>query len=227
MPAGLQLADLGRGLGLDFIGRQAAQQGERAKLAIPSRKCGSPAWLPLRSSRLRTCVWCKQRSAVHQDDVAAHSQSRRGLRQTHRFLKCLAVGHQRRRSHDPVFVGFHDGAIHARRETEIVGVDDQAAHRASLAGMCRVNATSSRLESSAGILPAVPRASRPRRGGRYARRHSRRDGGATKTDPAPPGSYFFAALTFAQRAFCARRIAARPLALKGRRVLFFDAPLPL
>jgi hypothetical protein len=31
--------------------------------------------------------------------------------------------------------------------------------------------------------------------------------------------YFFAALTFAHRAFCARRIAARPLALMGRRFL--------
>jgi len=123
----------------------------------------------------------KQGSAVHQDDVASHSQSRRGLRQTHRFRKCLAVGHQRCRTHETVFVGLDDGTIHARRETKIVGVDDQAAHRASLAGMCRVNATSSRLESSAGILPAVPRASRPRRGGRHARRHSRRDGGATKT----------------------------------------------
>ena len=40
-------------------------------------------------------------------------------------------------------------------------------------------------------------------------------------------SDFFAALTFAHRAFCARRIAARPLALKGRRVLFFAGPLPL
>ena len=129
--------------------------------------------------------------------------------------------------HDPVLVCLHDGAIHARGQTKIVGIDDQTAHRASLAGMCRVNATSSRFESSAGILPAVPRASRPRRGGRYARRHSRRDGGTRKRDPAPPGSYFFSALTFAQRAFCARRIAARPLALKGRRVLFFDAPLPL
>src|SRR6185312_9630498 len=43
------------------------------------------------------------------------------------------------------------------------------------------SASSPHLESSAGILPAVPRASRPRRGGRDARRHSRRDGGATKT----------------------------------------------
>jgi hypothetical protein len=52
---------------------------------------------------------------------------------------------------------------------------------------------------------------------------SRRDAGAT----FPFSDDFFSALTFAHRAFCARRIAARPLALKGRRVLFFDGPLPL
>lgn len=34
-------------------------------------------------------------------------------------------------------------------------------------------------------------------------------------------NYLAAALNFAQRAFCARRIAARPLALMGRRLLLF------
>src|SRR5271166_3539796 len=38
--------------------------------------------------------------------------------------------------------------------------------------------------SSAGILPAVPRASRPRRGGRGRPPDSRRDGGATLSDKA-------------------------------------------
>jgi hypothetical protein len=38
--------------------------------------------------------------------------------------------------------------------------------------------------------------------------------------------YFLAALTFAQRAFWARRIAARPLALMGRRFLFSPDLLP-
>jgi hypothetical protein len=33
-----------------------------------------------------------------------------------------------------MFVGFQDGAIHTDSKTEIVGIDDQAAHRASLAG---------------------------------------------------------------------------------------------
>ena len=35
-----------------------------------------------------------------------------------------------------MFVRFHDRTIYTWSETEIVGVDDQAAHRASLTGMC-------------------------------------------------------------------------------------------
>src|ERR1019366_1568819 len=42
--------------------------------------------------------------------------------------------------------------------------------------------TTARQTSSAGILPAVPRASRPRRGGRGRPPDSRRDGGATLSD---------------------------------------------
>ena len=134
---GLQLADLGGGFGFDFIGRQAAQHRERPKLAdalAEARIAGAVTAAVQQTVDLRLG---KQGSAVHQDDVASHSQSRRGLRQTHRLRKCLAVGHQRRRTHDAVFVGLDDGTIHARRETKIVSVDDQAAHRASLAGMCR------------------------------------------------------------------------------------------
>jgi hypothetical protein len=83
-----------------------------------------------------------------------------------------------------VLVGFQDGAIHTRSKSEIVCVDDEAAHRASLAGR-----PGSNLESM--FRPA-----------------------------SPVDSYLFAALTLAQRAFWARRIAARPLALMRRRVLF-------
>ena len=37
-----------------------------------------------------------------------------------------------------MLVRFHDGAIHAGGEAKIVGVDDQSAHRASLAGKSRL-----------------------------------------------------------------------------------------
>ena len=79
-----------------------------------------------------------------------------------------------------MFVRFQDGAIHADRETEVVGIDDQAAHRASLAGTC-------------GWMTGVP----PVQPGGDAGLHNRDEGMATdrQTD------YFLAALTFAHRAF--------------------------
>ena len=100
MPTGLQLADLGRGLGFDFIGRQAAEQGECPKLADALAEVRIAVMVTAAIQQTVDLRLGKQGSAVHQDDVASHSQSRRGLRQTHRFRKCLAVGHQRCRTHD-------------------------------------------------------------------------------------------------------------------------------
>ena len=90
---GLQLADLGGGFGFDFIGRQAAEQGECPKLADALAKARIAGAVTAAVQQTVDLRMGKQGSAVHQDDVASHSQSRCGLRQTHRFRKCLAVGH--------------------------------------------------------------------------------------------------------------------------------------
>ena len=89
----LQLADLGGGFGFDFIGSQAAQHRERPEFAdalAEARSAGAVTAAVQQAMDLRPV---KQGSAVHQDDVASHSQSRRGLRQTHRLRECVAVGH--------------------------------------------------------------------------------------------------------------------------------------
>ena len=72
----------------------------------------------------------EQGSAVHQDDVASHSESRPDCA---RLTACANAGPLASvsRTYD-AFVGLHDGAIHARCETKIVSVDDQSAHGASL-----------------------------------------------------------------------------------------------
>ena len=44
------------------------------------------------------------------------------------------AGHQGGGSHDSVSMSFDDGAVDACGEAKIIGVDDQTAHRASLAG---------------------------------------------------------------------------------------------
>ena len=70
-----------------------------------------------------------------------------------------------------MFVRFHDGAIHATGQAEIVSIDDQAAHRASLAG------------TSGNDVPLAMEAGRPTR------------------PPQSANYFFAAALTFAHRAF--------------------------
>ena len=84
--------------------------------------------LPPLPNRLRTVGLIQQRGAIHQDDVTTDTKPRAGLRQSNRVLKSLAVGHQCGRSDDPVFMSLCDGAIHPGSKSEIVGIDDQAAH---------------------------------------------------------------------------------------------------
>jgi hypothetical protein len=76
----------------------------------------------------------QQGFAVHQHHVAAYAQLRHGGRQFGRFLKGAPVSHEGGRGHNAALVRFYYGAIDAGGETEVVGVDDQAAHGASLTG---------------------------------------------------------------------------------------------
>jgi hypothetical protein len=130
----LQFADLERGFRLDLIFSQTAKQRERAKPCDSLAKTGVAGTVATSIQQTADCCFVKQGSPVHQDDVTAHTQPRPGLRQSNSVLKSLAIGHQCGRSDHPMFVGFQDGAIHTDSKTEIVGIDDQAAHRASLAG---------------------------------------------------------------------------------------------
>ena len=46
-------------------------------------------------------------------------------------VECRAVGHQRGGSDNSARVGFDDGAIDARGEAKVVGIDGQTMHRQS------------------------------------------------------------------------------------------------
>ena len=67
-------------------------------------------------------------------DVAAHTQTGNCFGQTYGFLERSTVGHQRGGSHDSMRVRFDDGAIDTRGEAKVICIDDQSAHRVSLAG---------------------------------------------------------------------------------------------
>ena len=78
---------------------------------------------------------------IHQHHVATDAE----FRQTLGKLCCLgegaSAGHKRGRTDHPAPVRLDDGAIYARGEPKIVGIDDEAAHAASLAGRRMRNTT--------------------------------------------------------------------------------------
>ena len=99
-------------------GSQAAQQGERAKLADALAKVRIAGGTAAVQQTVGPASGASR--GVPSTRTMWHPTPSRGVAcaRRNRFLKCLAVGHQRRRSHDAVFVGLHDGAIHARRSDQ-------------------------------------------------------------------------------------------------------------
>jgi hypothetical protein len=67
-----------------------------------------------------------QRAAGDEVQVQPHPESRRaGAHERHCFVECRRVHHHRRRRERPRLVCFHDPAVDAWREAEVVRVDDQ------------------------------------------------------------------------------------------------------
>ena len=77
-------------------------------------------------------MWGERRGAIHQNNMAAHSQCRRGVSQCNRLRSCGRIGHQSGRGQYPCAMQLENSAVHARSQTEVIGVDDKSAHRASL-----------------------------------------------------------------------------------------------
>ena len=88
-PGRLNLADLRDGLGFDFIRSEAPQQGKRAKLADAFVK------MRIRGGMEKTFYLARLNhgSAIYQDNVASHAESRPVLRQRNCFLEGVPVGH--------------------------------------------------------------------------------------------------------------------------------------
>jgi len=123
----LQLADLGRRLSFNLIRSQTTQQGESGEPRDAFAKARSSGAAAI-EERAR-CSVSDEGSAIHQHDVAAHSQSRPRARQFNCFVEGLPVGHQCRRTYNTAFVRLHDGAIHSCSQSKIVSIDDEPAHR--------------------------------------------------------------------------------------------------
>ena len=71
--------------------------------------------------------------AIKQDDMASDAKSRTLLCEGDRFCERRAIRHQCRGSYDAAGVGFNDGAVYAGCVSEIIRIDDEPPHAASLA----------------------------------------------------------------------------------------------
>ncbi len=119
---GLELANLRNGFALDLARGDAAaeevhhERGEAGAQASLGRERGEFRRMQLRA-------------AIHEDDMA--SDAERGLHEcgVHRFAEGAARRHQRCGGQHFGRVQLQDGAVHAFRQTEIIGIDDEAALR--------------------------------------------------------------------------------------------------
>src|SRR5882672_5672148 len=65
--------------------------------------------------------------------MAAHRETRRRARQFDGVVKCRPIRHQRRRGYDTISMRLVDCTINARRQAQVIRVDDQLPHAESVA----------------------------------------------------------------------------------------------
>ena len=141
----LKLANLSGSLSFDLTRLHAAGQSPCGKRYQPTAKtCG----LRMAGSQGLYATCLQHRLAVDQNHVTAHTQLRKLLRQDHGVVEGRSLRHQRGGSYDAAGVGLDDGTVHPGRVPEVVGVNNQSSHRASLAG--------SSVGSGAGLTPFSP-----------------------------------------------------------------------
>ena len=122
---GLQSANLRSGLGFNFIRSDAAadcSKREAAEILIKA----AVVKLSIRESGrfFRT----KHREPVHKHDMAPDAQSCGESCALARIIECSAIGHERRGSHDPMAMRFHNRTIYSLSEPKIIRIDDQTPH---------------------------------------------------------------------------------------------------
>jgi hypothetical protein len=123
----LNLANLCGGFRGDFLGIDVASDRARRKSEQPIAKAGIAG---KRGKLLRG----KNRPAIDQNYMATDAEFWDRFGQLSRLFEGRTIGHEGGRSDNATDVSFNDGPVHARSESEVICVDDQAPHRASLAG---------------------------------------------------------------------------------------------
>jgi hypothetical protein len=127
--SGLNLANLCRGFGLDFIAVDPSSDRSRSeRLESIPKACRRSS-----GRERRELLGLKNRFAVDEHNVTPNAQPWRVLGEFRSLEECGTVRHQRGRGHNAAGMRFEDRSVHAGGETEVIRVDDQPAHEVSLA----------------------------------------------------------------------------------------------
>ena len=135
---GLQLSNLRDGFGLNLFLVKAASKRMRRKILQAVAKPWTARIVRDEGGNLFSGQYGL---SVDQNDVTADAQLRYRLSQLHSFSESRAGSHQGGRCHYAASVCLHNGAVYTRGEAEVVRIDDQPSHCASLAGgVCEITA---------------------------------------------------------------------------------------
>jgi len=116
----VQQVELGPALGGDMFGMDPT--GERPCDKPGKRIERAGVWI----AQTRYVLGLSDRPAERQVEMQAHLKGRGGAEPQHGVREREAVGQEGRRRHGACRVRFDNASIHATREAEIVGIDDQA-----------------------------------------------------------------------------------------------------
>jgi hypothetical protein len=84
------------------------------------------------------------RSSSYEDQVAANSESRIEFREFHRVIEGRATRHHSRARKNSIAMGMDNSFIYSSGEAEVVGVEDEPLHLASVSRCPEISAGGSR-----------------------------------------------------------------------------------
>jgi len=74
----------------------------------------------------------QHRRAIHEDNVASYAESGMARREFYGALGSGGCSHERRGGESTAPMGFSDGAVDALGQAEVVGIEDESLHWASV-----------------------------------------------------------------------------------------------
>jgi hypothetical protein len=116
----VQQVELRPALGSHMFGMDPTGEGPCDKPGKRIERAG--VWI----AQTRDVLALRDRATEGQVEMQAHLEGPGVAEPRHRVRERGAVGQERRRRHSSRRVRFHNAAIHAMREAEIVGIDDQS-----------------------------------------------------------------------------------------------------